>query len=121
MPYFFFSYACANAQGEADAYVSKFFDDLVFEIEQKAQPPVQGQIGFRDRDNGDILPRKLIDGLRTCKIFVPLYSPLYFTREACGKEWHAFTERLAPNLREPRERSAFRRWRAMMQLPLFTC
>jgi FxsC-like protein len=98
MPYFFFSYACANAQGEADAYVSKFFNDLVFEIQQKAQPPVQGQIGFRDWDNigtGDILPQKLIDGLRTCKIFVPLYSPLYFTREACGKEWHAFTERLA--------------------------
>ena len=104
MPYFFFSYACANAQGEADACVSKFFDDLVFEIEQKAQPPVQGQIGFRDWDNigtGDILPRELIDGLRTCKIFVPLYSPLYFTREACGKEWHAFTERLAPNCVNP--------------------
>jgi FxsC-like protein len=98
MPYFFFSYACANAQGEADAYVSKFFEDLEFEIQQKAQPPVRGQIGFRDWDNigtGDNLPQKLIDALRTCKVFVPLYSPLYFTREACGKEWHAFTERLS--------------------------
>jgi FxsC-like protein len=98
MPYFFFSYACANAEGMADAYVSQFFDDLVFEIQQKAQPPVQGEVGFRDWDNigtGDNLPQKLIDGLRTCKVFVPLYSPLYFTREACGKEWHAFAERLA--------------------------
>ena len=98
MPYFFFSYACANAQGKADTYVSQFFDDLVFEIQQKAQPPVSGEIGFRDWDSigtGDNLPHKLIDGLRTCKVFVPLYSPLYFTREACGKEWHAFTQRLA--------------------------
>lgn len=97
MPYFFFSYASANAHGEADAYVSKFFDDLVFEIEQKAQPPVQGEIGFRDWesiDTGDDFRQKLIEGLRTCKVFVPLYSPYYFTREACGKEWHAFSERL---------------------------
>jgi len=102
MPYFFFSYACANAQGVADAYVSKFFDDLVFEIQQKAQPPVPGEIGFRDWDNigpGDNQPLKLIEGLRTSKVFVPLYTPLYFTREACGKEWQAFTERLVEHAR----------------------
>lgn len=103
MPYFFFSYACDNAQGKADVYVSKFFEDLVFEIMQKAQPPVHGEVGFRDRDSidtGDNVSQRLIEGLRTCKVFVPLYTPLYFTREACGREWHAFTERLVEHARQ---------------------
>src|SRR5262245_35136754 len=103
MPYFFFSYACANAEGKADAYVSKFFNDLVFEIGQKAQPPVVGEIGFRDWDTivtGENWQQKLSNALSTCKVFVPLYSPMYFTREACGKEWCAFTERLAEHAKK---------------------
>jgi FxsC-like protein len=98
MPYFFFSYACANAVGKADAYVSKFFEDLEFEIRHKAQPPAVGEIGFRDWDTivtGENWQQKLSSAVSTCKVFIPLYSPTYFTREACGKEWYAFTERLA--------------------------
>lgn len=97
MTYFFLSYARLNAEGKADAYVEKFFKDLVFEIRQKSQPPVQGEIGFRDTSNiavGDSWPDDLVEALGTCRVFVPLYSPAYFTRPDCGKEWQAFQSRL---------------------------
>jgi FxsC-like protein len=32
--------------------------------------------------------------LATCRVFVPLYSPRYFTRNECGIEWDAFAQRI---------------------------
>ena len=53
------------------------------------------QAGFVDRDIrvGNEWPRRITDALATCRVFIPLYQPRYFSSENCGKEWFAFHKR----------------------------
>ena len=46
------------------------------------------------RRSGDGWPEKLSENLASCRVFVPLFSPRYFTSEMCGREWYAFNERI---------------------------
>ena len=59
--------------------------------------PAQGDIGFfdgQDLEPGEEWPTKLAEGLRMSQVMVSLYSPAYFTREYCGKEYHVFRSRV---------------------------
>ena len=53
------------------------------------------QPGFMDRElrPGHDWPRRITEALATCRVFIPLYSPRYFSSESCGKEWYAFHRR----------------------------
>jgi FxsC-like protein len=53
--------------------------------------------GFMDRElrPGNEWPPALAKALATCRVFVPLYSRRYFASVHCGKEWSAFTRRIA--------------------------
>lgn len=91
-PYFFLAYA-HTAEEE---WVKKLFRDLCTEIRERTAIPPTAQVGFMDdripigADWREILHR----ALATCRTFVPLYSPRYFQREECGREWHAFRQRI---------------------------
>ena len=45
-------------------------------------------------DTGDVWTTALAAPLLTCPVAVPPYTPLYFTRPACGKEFQVFFERV---------------------------
>ena len=48
-----------------------------------------------DRENklGAEWSPELMTALKTCRVFVPLYSRRYFESDNCGKEWFAFAQR----------------------------
>lgn len=96
MPYFFLSYSRKDAP---DGFLSQFFDDLCLELPIRGGPGVDSAdpIGFLDKDQlpGTNWATNTGEALGTCKIFVPVYSPNYFNSSYCGKEWHAFSRRLA--------------------------
>ena len=98
-PYFFLSYARTPKRDPADRtdpdrWVHKLYKDLCDEILQMtdAQP---GEAGFMDRENklGAEWSPELMDALKACRVFVPLYSRRYFESDNCGKEWFAFARR----------------------------
>lgn len=91
-PYFFLAYAHTSEQ----EWVKKLYRDLSTEIRERTAIPPTAQVGFMD----DLIPLgadwrdSLHKALATCRVFVPLYSPRYFQREECGREWHAFRQRM---------------------------
>lgn len=93
-PYFFLSYARAD---DRTAYVRRFYQDLL----QVLELPGTGsrrQPAFRDSEGlfvGADWLRGLSRAVGSCRTFVALYSPTYFEREYCGKEWTAFAGRVA--------------------------
>lgn len=98
-PYFFLSYARTPRRDPADRsdpdrWVHKLYKDLCDEILQMtdAQP---GEAGFMDRENklGAEWSPELMNALKTCRVFVPLYSRRYFESDTCGREWFAFAQR----------------------------
>jgi FxsC-like protein len=95
MPLFFFSYA--RLDRDQAGYLDKFYDDLLEEVRQQAGLLTNDEAGFRDTHSielGEPWPRELLTALGTAKVMVCLYSPTYFQREHCGKEWTLFSERL---------------------------
>ena len=101
-PMFFLSYSRTprvdrDDQSDPDGLVAKFFKDLRGSLVQMSDLPTVESAGFMDREfrAGHEWPRRLAQALATCKVFVPLYSPRYFTKENCGKEWTAFADRVA--------------------------
>ena len=98
-PYFFLSYARTPLRDGADTsdpdrWVYKLFRDLRDEILQMtdARPD---EAGYMDRENklGAEWTPELMAALKTCRVFVPLYSRRYFESDNCGKEWFAFAQR----------------------------
>lgn len=98
-PYFFLSYARTpkrdpSDRSDPDRWVHKLYNDLCDEILQMtdAQPD---EAGFMDRDNklGAEWSPELITALKSCRVFVPLYSRRYFESDNCGREWFAFARR----------------------------
>ncbi|MEU5310737.1 TIR-like protein FxsC [Streptomyces sp. NPDC021562] len=99
-PYFFLSYAhtpqWSPDSGDPDHWVRVLFNDLCSHIMALTDLPAGSQAGFMDRDmrSGEGWPEKLSENLATCRVFVPLFSPRYFSSEMCGREWYAFHERM---------------------------
>ncbi|MFF1679933.1 TIR-like protein FxsC [Streptomyces sp. NPDC058256] len=99
-PYFFLSYAHTPPWGphggDPDHWVHVLFTDLCDHIMALTDLPAGAPAGFMDREmrSGDGWPEKLSENLATCRVFVPLFSPRYFTSESCGREWFAFNERI---------------------------
>jgi FxsC-like protein len=98
--FFFFSYAHADY----DIYLKKFYEDLTKEVNGltvRAKPS-----GFIDRANighGDQWNHTLEVGLRSCRVFVPIYSAPYFASSYCGKEFKVFRDRLHTHLQQQGE------------------
>lgn len=101
-PVFFLSYAHTpkvndHDQADPDSYVVKFYWDICRSLVQISDLPLGDGIGFMDRElrPGDKWPPRLAVALATCGVFVPLYSPRYFSSEHCGREWSAFSGRVS--------------------------
>ena len=99
-PYFFLSYAHQpridpDDPGDPNEWIHKLFRDLSHEVMELTDLPAGRQPGFMDRELrlGTEWPRRITEALSTCRVFIPLYSPRYFSSESCGKEWYAFHRR----------------------------
>ncbi|MEU8586866.1 TIR-like protein FxsC [Streptomyces sp. NPDC048664] len=99
-PYFFLSYAhtptWGSTRGDPDHWVYVLYKDLCDNIMHLTDLPAGASAGFMDREmhSGDGWPETLAEHLAICRVFVPLFSPRYFTSEMCGREWFAFNERI---------------------------
>ncbi|WP_406435679.1 TIR-like protein FxsC [Streptomyces sp. NBC_00631] len=99
-PYFFLSYAhtpqWSPDSGDPDHWVRVLFNDLCSHIMALTDLPAGCPAGFMDREmrSGEGWPEKLSENLAACRVFVPLFSPRYFSSEMCGREWYAFHERM---------------------------
>jgi FxsC-like protein len=99
-PYFFLSYAHQpridpDDPGDPNEWIHKLFRDLSHEVMELTDLPGGRQPGFMDRELrlGNEWPRRITEALSSCRVFIPLYSPRYFSSESCGKEWYAFHRR----------------------------
>ncbi|WP_309234363.1 TIR-like protein FxsC [Streptomyces lunaelactis] len=98
-PYFFLSYAHTPRYGtggpDPDMWVERLFRDLCGHVMAMTDLPAGVPAGFMDREirTGEGWSERLGEVLGTCRVFVPLFSPRYFTSETCGKEWYAFAQR----------------------------
>ncbi|MET7706684.1 TIR-like protein FxsC [Micromonospora sp. NPDC005413] len=99
--YFFLSYAHSaprqGARADADVWVGQFFADLTDEVRRQAQPVAGMRIGFFDQHIplGADWKAALAEALGDAEVFVPLYSPGYFSRPWALGEQESFRARLA--------------------------
>ncbi|HJX91560.1 MAG TPA: TIR-like protein FxsC [Pyrinomonadaceae bacterium] len=96
--WFFLSYAHADD----NEFLRKFYKDLDSELRQLTGAPAT-EISFFDRDkiaHGASWDTALENGLKNCRVFVPLYSASYFRSEYCGKELAVFRKRLHDHLNQ---------------------
>jgi FxsC-like protein len=98
-PYFFLSYARTpkrdpGDRDNPDRWVHKLYKDLCDAILQMTdvQP---AEVGFMDVENkvGAEWSPGLMNAIKNCRVFVPLYSRRYFESPNCGREWFAFARR----------------------------
>ncbi|MEU3163374.1 TIR-like protein FxsC [Streptosporangium sp. NPDC006930] len=101
-PYFFLSYAHTpkhdlSDPSDPDQWVKRLFDDLCKDVMQLSGLRHGASPGFIDRNlrAGSVWPDMLARAIATCRVFVPLYSRRYFESEQCGREWAAFSRRVA--------------------------
>ncbi|SCE74542.1 FxsC C-terminal domain-containing protein [Micromonospora coriariae] len=98
--YFFLSYAHSappqGAQADTDVWVGKFFADLTDEVTRQAKPVAGMRIGFFDQHIplGADWKAALAEALGAAEVFVPLYSPGYFSRPWALGEQESFRARL---------------------------
>jgi len=94
VPVFFLSHARTPGSrafgSDPDRPVFEFFGDLSREVARV--------MGVRKADAGHverprITPAESHRALATCQVFVPMYSPRYFTDPVCGRQWTAFEHR----------------------------
>jgi FxsC-like protein len=91
---YFFSYASADR----NKYLDQFYADLLTAVKSKAPSSLLDDVSFRDIHSiepGVPWPKEISEALCSCKVFVYLHSPTYFTREGCGKEFKVILERLS--------------------------
>jgi hypothetical protein len=103
-PVFFFSYARADrstsSRGrlnahDGDSCVDDFYGKLSDEVASLTARSAEG-VGFFDRDHLDLgtpWPQGLMGALRSTRVMVALFSPTYFSRPACGREFAVFRAR----------------------------
>ena len=90
--HFFMSYA----REDKDKFLEDFYNDLKEEVRLLIPGNIEN-ICFRDTNSiqlGEEWSQELLYALQTCKIFVALCTPTYFTRPWCGKEWQFFSDRI---------------------------
>jgi hypothetical protein len=102
-PYFFVSYARHHrwaAENRVDAedpdrWTLRFFDDLTFEVAELTTLERGAQPGFMDREVhvGQHWRRRISEALAACRVFIPLYTPRYFSSLSCASEWYLFQAR----------------------------
>ncbi|MGC5017730.1 TIR-like protein FxsC [Micromonospora sp. DT47] len=99
--YFFLSYAHSappqGARTDADVWVAQFFADLSAEVTRQARPKAGMRVGFFDQHIplGADWKAALAEALGDAEVFVPLYSPGYFSRPWALGEQQSFRTRLA--------------------------
>jgi hypothetical protein len=93
LPRFFFSYA----RMDCDSYLKTFFAELSKAVARKgALRQEKGEVSFRDIDSvepGKDWESEIAEALAKCLTMVSIYSPWYFNRPYCGKEFQVFLER----------------------------
>jgi FxsC-like protein len=93
---FFLSYCREDDNGQL---VRDFFGDLCHEVFRRTNTESEvNSVGFIDQRMpiGVNWDARTLQVLRTCRVFVPLFSPRYFISEYCGKEWWAAMQRMRP-------------------------
>ncbi len=90
-PWFFISYASY----EYDVHIERFRTDLAGQLRSLAGilDPDNKRVGYLDTSGLEPSvdwPEALYNALQRSKVLIPFYSPLYFKREYCGKEFEAF-------------------------------
>src|SRR6185436_137169 len=93
---FVLSYARLDRDEDKHDCIRTFYQDLIRELRMQKGLP-EGNIGFFDGSDiepGEAWSEQLVDALCTSRAFIPVYSPTYFTKEYCGKEWAIFRSRL---------------------------
>ncbi len=93
LPCFFFSYA----RKDHGPYLKKFFKELKKRVSSKGlYDDTKDEVSFRDIDDiepGQDWENHLADALANALTMVSLYTPWYFARPYCGKEFRVFLER----------------------------
>lgn len=99
---FFLSYARDDLDDDQDRLIERFYYDLASSV-RLYYGPFEGKVGFFDTGEvgrGKWWTPELDRALWSCRVFVSVYSPTYFTRRFCGQEWGLFQSRLAQYTRE---------------------
>src|SRR5215475_11799851 len=94
--YYFLSYARSDLDLDKYNCIRRFCKDLEEEV-RRLKGPVPGKICFFDGEDiepGNKWPDTLSEALCTSRVFVPIYSPTYFTKDYCGREWKLFSDRV---------------------------
>lgn len=91
---FFLSYA--REDNKSDGLVKKFYEDLCKDIAGKiaASPNDVGFFDGAEIEPGAIWDQKLASALQQSSVFLAIYSPYYFQKKFCGKEWAVFSSRV---------------------------
>lgn len=100
---------------DADPVVEAFYNDLKLAVAARVRPG-RTDIGFLDQDlpPGSDLKAELAAALASAQVFVPLYSPAYFTRSWPLREREAFRQRLRQADVNPESRIVPVLWTPMM-------
>lgn len=101
-PYYFLSYAPSHGFTPAEEYrrdrlVKRFQDDVREAVRETTRSgsgslvagAVESEIPAAGRWS-----ERVARGLARCRVYVALYSNEFFSSEHCGREWHAFENRL---------------------------
>lgn len=91
---FFLSYA--REDNKSDGLVKKFYEDLCKDIAGKvaASPDEVGFFDGAEIEPGALWDQKLASALQQSGVFIAVYSPYYFQKKFCGKEWAVFRSRV---------------------------
>ncbi|MBO0724934.1 MAG: TIR domain-containing protein [Blastocatellia bacterium] len=91
---FFLSYA--REDNNSEGLVRKFYEDLSKDIAGKiaASPNDVGFFDGAEIEHGAIWDQKLASALQQSSVFIAIYSPYYFQKKFCGKEWAVFKSRV---------------------------
>jgi len=91
---FFLSYA--REDNNSEGLVKKFYEDLSKDIAGKiaASPNDVGFFDGAEIEHGAIWDQKLASALQQSSVFIAIYSPYYFRKKFCGKEWAVFKSRV---------------------------
>ena len=91
---FFLSYA--REDNKSDGLVGKFYEDLCKDIAGKiaASPDEVGFFDGAEIEPAAIWDEKLSSALQQSSVFLAIYSPYYFQKKFCGKEWAVFRSRV---------------------------
>ena len=99
LPTFFFSHTRQEREARGK-FIDKFFEDLEARLAQfSAVDLAKKRLGTIDRNilQGLYSDKELSQPLSACHAFLLMLTPLYFTRENCGKELFVFLLR-SPNI-----------------------